>query len=154
MTSARRSTLLVLVAGASAVFVASCVPAPQQALAVRLLGDLAGARAALATDPSATAATCPIGGDARNKLYGTPGVAQDRPPWQTLLKATDALNAACGLLRLADEAHADTAEARAAQHAWRQRASRELVTACGYLRQSAKELGRQDLAPSCPSSSS
>ncbi len=125
----------------------ACLPTPQDALAVNLLTQLSDAQRQLVLRPADTADACSAAGDARTRLYGQPGVEQNRRPWSTLRRATDALVAACGQLELLAHPVQRGAVVEVARRGWWEGTDADLALACGALREVADELRRPP--PTC-----
>ncbi len=121
--------------------------APERSLAPSLMRQLAAARSALAAGTADLREPCDLAGDARMKLYGQPGVDRQRAPWKELESAAQAVQAACGQLRLAQTPGTSGRDAEQARESWRGEAQADLRRACASLRQAAERVGEP--GPSC-----
>jgi hypothetical protein len=122
--------------------VAGCVPAPQTAQSVELLGRLVSARGLFMEQPPQSQAACDIVGDVQTRLNYEPGLTTVRPAWMALSDAAEALQAVCGNDTLLDLPALDSAAVATAHQRWQQASDREIGLACDHLRLAAAALER------------
>lgn len=121
---------------------AGCTGGPEYSRGLHMVKQLAESQWQLSSSfgtPPGTA--CDAGGEVRGKLFSEPEPPGARGAWPALLRASEALMAACGrmnLLQLPDSV--PSAAGRLARQRWSDAAQADLRETCVALREAALHL--------------
>jgi hypothetical protein len=131
-----------LVVAILALLGSACLADPHRLQSVDLFERLVSARGMFMERPPRADEGCTTVGEVQTRLFGEPGLSEERSTWVALRNAAGALQSACGQSAVLAEPSTGTPILTLARERWQRGIQREIGVACDHLREAATALNR------------